>query len=265
MDVFGMAMQAILVGGLCAAAQPAGAEGATPYGYEYYAMRRGLDNCRIRFEREHTGRVAFLGGSITYNPGWRTMLVEHLEARFPDTEFDFIHAGIPSMGSTPGAFRLARDVLSAGRIDLLFVEAAVNDQVNGRTPAEHVRGMEGIVRHARIDNPSVDIVMMHFVDPEKIEAINRGETPEPVANHERVAAHYGTPSIDLAREVTERIRAGEFTWDDDFVDLHPSPFGQGVYYRSIVRLLDAAWGEPLAPDAAIAPRPLPPEPLDAKS
>ena len=52
------------------------------------------------------------------------------------------------------------------------------------------------------------------------------------------------PSIDLAREVTERIDAGEFTWDGDFKNLHPSPFGMSVYARSIERLFDAAWKQP---------------------
>ena len=52
------------------------------------------------------------------------------------------------------------------------------------------------------------------------------------------------PSIDLAREVTERIDAGEFSWDGDFKNLHPSPFGMSVYARSIERLFDAAWKQP---------------------
>jgi len=50
------------------------------------------------------GRVAFLGGSITHNPGWRDSVMKYLENRFPETDFEFIAAGIPSMGSTPGAF-----------------------------------------------------------------------------------------------------------------------------------------------------------------
>ena len=36
----------------------------------YHQNRDGLQNCHIKFEREKKGRVAFLGGSITHNPGW---------------------------------------------------------------------------------------------------------------------------------------------------------------------------------------------------
>jgi len=237
---------------------------ATPYGYDYYVLRGGLANCRVRFEREHEGRVAFLGGSITEGGAWRDMVSRELQRRFPRTRFDFINAGIASLGSTPGAFRFARDVLARGRVDLLFAEAAVNDETNGQTPREALRGMEGIVRHARLANPAMDIVLLHFVDPEKMAVIRRGATPAVIESHEKVADHYAAPSIDLAREVTERIHAGEFTWEKDFRDLHPSPFGHGVYFRSIQRLFDAAWKGRLPAGAAVEPYPFP-EPLDAKS
>ncbi|MCL4194097.1 MAG: hypothetical protein KJZ87_20335, partial [Thermoguttaceae bacterium] len=73
------------------------------------------------------------------------------------------------------------------------------------------------------------------------------------------------PSINLAQEVTERIEAGEFTWEKDFRDLHPAPFGHELYARSIARLFDAAWTGPLQAKAAVEPCHLPREPLDAKS
>ena len=238
-------------------------EPTTPFGYDYFQLRGGLGNCRVRFEREHAGRVAFLGGSITANPGWRDQVVAELKRRFPDTAFDFINAGIPSLGSTPGAFRFTRDVLARGPVDLLFAEAAVNDETNFQTAVEQVRGMEGIVRHARLSNPAVDIVVLHFADPQKLAVIGQGQVPEVIASHEKVAAHYQVPSIDLAREVSERIVAGEFTWEKDFRDLHPSPFGQELYARAIARLFAAAW-QGTAPDQP-QPYALPAAPLDRGS
>ena len=86
------------------------------------------------------------------------MVCDYLKQRFPGTEFEFINAGIPSTGSTPGAMRLVRDVLSKGMIDLLFEEAAVNDATNGISPKMQLRGMEGIVYHAIKSNPNMDIV-----------------------------------------------------------------------------------------------------------
>lgn len=207
----------------------------------YYTMRSGLDRAYRKIEQDKTGRVAFLGGSITYNPGWRDSVMQYLERRFADTEFQFISAGIPSMGTTPGAFRLERDVLAFGPVDLLFEEAAVNDATNGRTSEEQICGMEGIVRHVKYHNPSADILIIHFVDSDKMNDYRAGHVPEVIGNYERVANHYGLPSLNLAREVTDRIAAGEFTWEEDFKDLHPSPFGQGIYARSIIRFLEEAW------------------------
>jgi pimeloyl-ACP methyl ester carboxylesterase len=204
-------------------------------------FRGNIDNCRIKFEKYKKGRVAFLGGSITANPGWRDMVCNYLMKRFPYTKFEFINAGIPSLGSTPGAMRLDRDVLLKGTIDLLFVEAAVNDATNGFGPNQSLRGMEGIVGHALKSNPYLDIVMLHFADQDKLSDYNNGRVPEVIQQHEKVAEYYMIPSINLAKEVNDRILNGEFSWRDDFKDLHPSPFGQSVYFRTISHFFDMAW------------------------
>lgn len=206
----------------------------------FHTHRQSLENFQIAAQGEKA-RVAFLGGSITYNPGWRTKTVDYLEKQYPDTEFDFIHAGIPSMGSVSGAFRINDDVFSQGKVDLLFVEAAVNDKSIWEDGSMHIRGMEGIVRQAFLHNPKINIIMMHFVDPGKMKDYRAGNIPEVIQNHEKVAKHYNVSSINLAKEVTERIDAGEFTWKDDFKNLHPSPFGQEIYFSSIKTFLEDEW------------------------
>lgn len=225
---------------------------------DYFELRDGLSNSRIVFKQTKQGRVVFLGGSITNMKGWKERVAEDLKRRFPETKFDFINAGIPSTGSTPGAFRLECDVFRNGQVDLLFEEAAVNDSTNGRSDIEQTRAMEGIVRHARKLNPNIDIVIMHFVDPDKMKSYNQGKTPRVIQNHEKVAAHYKVPSINLALEVTERINRKEFTWEKDFKNLHPSPFGHALYGKTIARCFDAAWK-----DKATAEKPTP-YPLPSK-
>lgn len=229
--------------------------GTTPFGYNYHALRNGLPNALKTFKAGGTARVAFLGGSITQMKGWRDMVAENLQKRFPKTQFDFVHAGIGSLGSTPGAFRLDRDVLSKGRIDLLIAESAVNDSTNGHTDVEQVRAVEGIVRHAITANPECDVLLLYFVDPPKMDDIRKGQRPTVIRNHERVAAHYGLPSLDLAEEVTERIAAGEFSWEKDFKSLHPSPFGHEIYRKAIGRLFDAALELQANPSPTSAPGP----------
>jgi sialidase-1 len=234
-----------------------------PKGREYFQLRDGLNNSRVRFEKEKTGRVAFLGGSITAALGWREPLMRYLEKRFPDTKFEFIGAGIGSLGSVPHSFRLEQDVLSKGPIDLLFVEAAVNDASNHPDLTQQMlRGMEGVVRHARMANPNTDIVQMHFVMPPHMEDYNAGRVPAVIQQHEKVAVAYGNPSLDLALEVTDRINAGEFSWAEDFKGLHPAPFGNQLYANSISRMLEAAWKTPARP---VHPHAIPTQPLDPKS
>lgn len=204
---------------------------------QHINRRSGLTNAFNRFNTVKKGCVAFLGGSITEMNGWRNMIKESLKQRFPYTEFTFVEAGIGSTGSTPHAFRLQNDVLDKCTPDLMFVEAAVNDDTNGFTPEEQVRGMEGIVRHALKTNPDMDIAMLHFIYDPFIQPLQEGQQPDVIMNHERVANHYRIPSINLAQEIAERMAAGEFTWEE-FGGTHPSLYGHKYYAATINSLFD---------------------------
>ena len=217
----------------------------------FHSLRMGFQNSYLKFKNEKKGRVAFMGGSITEaSGGWRDKVCQYLKERFPETQFEFINAGIASTGSTPGAFRLADEVLSKGTIDLLFEEAAVNDRTNSFSQAAQIRGMEGIIRHALTTNPNIDIVMMHFVDPDKMADYRNNIEPNEIVMHNKVAVKYDVNTIELAKEVTQRIDAGEFTWKEDFKDLHPSPFGQEVYFQAIKSILMEGF-EKIDPSATI--------------
>jgi hypothetical protein len=241
-----------------AASQPDPAAG------RWFALGGGLLNARVRFQKDLSGRVAFLGGSITAAEGWRDMTCRALCKRYPRTRFDFINAGIPSIDSTGDAFRLTRDVFSRRDVDLLFVDASVNDFHNERTARERIRAMEGIVRQARSMNPAIDIVFLCFADRAYLEPIWSGRTPPVIASHMKVARHYRIASINLAKEVADRIKAGRFAWEK-FRDCHPSPFGHRLYAGSIKRMLDAAWSGPLPEGAAVKAHAMPARRLDPKS
>ena len=125
-----------------------------------------------------------------------------------------------------------------------------------------LRGMEGVVRHIRLANPLTDIVQMHFVMPTHMQDYKSGKTPTAIAQHEKVAAAYGNATLNLALEVTDRINAGQFSWDKDFKGLHPSPFGHQLYANSVALMLNAAFAKP-SPESA-RPHPLPAA-LDSQS
>ncbi len=221
-------------------------------------LRGNLDHCRRQFLTEKKGTIAFLGGSITEMNGYRPMVCDILRRRFPQTDFKFINAGISSTCSTTGAFRLLSDV---GPVDLLFVEFAVNDdQDAAHTRVECIRGMEGIIRHARLLNPNVDLIVTHFVNEGMLQTLQTGGTPLTIEAHETVASHYEVPTIRLAEEVAGEITAGKLTWQQ-YGGVHPAPYGNAICAGMIDELLNRAWRD--VPDASGKPPPrsLPP-PLD---
>ena len=229
-----------------------------PAAREYFQLRDGLAISKSKFLTQKTGRVAFLGGSITYNGGWRDELMNYLQKKFHDTQFEFIAAGIPSVGSNGHAFRMESDIFSAGPVDLLFVEAAVNDISNipGK-PDLMLRSMEGVIRQARAANPLTDIIQMHFVSAESLKDHAEAKVPEAVGQHEKVAQHYGCVSLDLTRECADRIAARELTWAGEFQsNVHPPPYGQRLYSNSMMRMLDAGYSTTDKPKPHATPKSL---------
>jgi lysophospholipase L1-like esterase len=237
---------------------------ATSFFGDNVQLRGSLTNSRIRFEREKKGTVAFMGGSITEMNGYRPMVCDILKKRFPATDFKFVDAGIGSTCSTTGAFRLMADVFAQGPVDLFFVEFAVNDdQDAAHTRAECIRGLEGIIRHARQINPNIDIVVTFFVNEGMLKTLQSGQTPLTIEAHETVAKHYEVSTINLAKEAAEEITAGKLTWKQ-YGGVHPAPYGNAIGARMIDELFSRAWAAPLAADAALKAYPNP-EPIDPLS
>ncbi len=225
--------------------------------------RGSLNNSRLQFEKHKQGHVAFIGGSITEMNGYRPMVCEILKRRFPNTKFAFTDAGIASTCSTTGAFRLETDVLAKGPVDLFFIEFAVNDDQDAAHARRMcIRGMEGIIRRARAHNPQMDVVITYFTNPGMVKTIQGGAEPISSSSHEKVAVHYGVSTIDLAREVAQRISAGTLTWQQ-YGGTHPAPLGNGICAGMIDDLMSTAWKDPLPAGAEKSPHPMPEKPLDA--
>ena len=225
-------------------------------------IRSGLPNAHLQFEQHKKGCVAFLGGSITEMEGYRPMVCASLKKRFPNTEFNFIAAGISSTCSTTGAFRLESDVLSKGSVDLLFVDSAVNDdQDANHTRDEVIRALEGIVRHARRSNPNIEIVFTYFVNEGMLKTLQEGKTPLTIEAAEAVAEHYAVPSILHAKEVAREITAGTMDWKK-YGGVHPAPAGNAICAALIDKLFDMSWNVPQTAVAAPAAHANPPKPLD---
>ena len=224
-------------------------------GDKNFTLRGDMRNSRIQFERNKRGHVAFIGGSITEMDGYRPKVCTMLQERFPETEFTFTDAGIGSTCSDTGAFRLRRDVLSKGPLDLLFVEFAVNDDQDGQQAYNNaLRGMEGVIAQARAHNPNVDIVMTFFVNENILGKLRVGQTTDSVAAHGKVAEHYGVSVNNLAQELADLVNAHKMDWKK-FGGTHPNNYGNTMCATMIRNALLKTWAKPLAADAVPLPYP----------
>lgn len=220
---------------------------------------RGVSNFIARMEKEQKAHVAFLGGSITQNSSGHTKMVpEWLKQKWPNVEFTITNAGLSSTCSTTGAFRVNRDVLSKGQVDLLIVEFAVNDDqdaMHDNTTA--IRGLEGIIRQYFAANPTGDVISVQFVNPGILAKAGKGEEAASVAAHKAVARHYDIPSVDVGLALAREIEAGKMTWEDDYKDTHPNPIGYQFASDLITKVIeDTVSGE--TPQTVALPEPLDP-------
>ena len=165
--------------------------------------RGGLPNFLSKIQKGENVRVAYLGGSITAQPGWRVYSLEWMKERFSRTNFEEIHAAIGGTGSNFGVFRLHEHVLQFNP-DLLFVEFAVND---GNAPPERIiRAMEGIVRQTWEANPYTDICFVYTIQGDLLEMETKGKLPESAQTMEKVADKYGIPSVNFGFEIAQQVK-----------------------------------------------------------
>jgi lysophospholipase L1-like esterase len=239
------------------------AQGLLAFQSENVTTRGTFSNSRLAFEKKKAGRVAFMGGSITEMNGYRPMVSKWLEERFSKTKFEFINAGISSTCSTTGAFRLRRDVLDHGPIDLFFIEFAVNDdQDAGHSKEACIRGMEGLIRQVREKSPKTDVVVTYFVNQGMLEQLKQGKVPLPMAAHERVLEKYGISRVHLARELAHQIKQGSFSWKK-FGGTHPKEPGNRLCANMHAQMLDKAWAGKMPNE--FENKKLPAQPIDENS
>ncbi len=165
--------------------------------------RGGLPNFFAKIARGDSLKVAYLGGSITAQDGWRVLSLRWLNERFPLARFSEINAAIGGTGSDFGVFRMNDHVLKF-KPDLVFVEFAVNDS---NTPPEKItRSMEGIVRQIWQHDPHTDICFVYTIEEQSVEALLKGQSRQSVETMEAVAGKYQVPCINFGCEVVRMVK-----------------------------------------------------------
>ncbi|MGE9290516.1 MAG: GDSL-type esterase/lipase family protein [Puniceicoccales bacterium] len=172
---------------------------------EEFIQRDGLPNFFHKIEQNQPVTIAYLGGSITAQKGWRVLSQKWLEDTFPDSSFNGVHAAIGGTGSELGVFRVEADALST-EPDLLFVEFAVNDYRGN--PEDTLRAMEGIVRKTWQKSPETDICFVYTLTSRESKEVANGKAKQSTSVMEAVADHYGIPSIHLGLKAAQMEKEG---------------------------------------------------------
>lgn len=252
-----------------ALALPAADRGRPDTSVREVVLRDGIGAFTAKAESGAPVTVAYLGGSITEMNGWRNLTTAWLRQAFPKAQVKEVAAAIGGTGSDLGVFRVGHDALSHSP-DLLFVEFATNDR--GKSSETIVRQIEGIVRQTWAKDAGTDIVFVYTITHHAVPEYAKGGTQPTVEAMEKVAAHYGIPSVDFGYRVMDELNAGRLVMSMKEIEtavpketpardkvlaeklakegkilfakdgVHPAMPGHGFYLKSVQNLFAKAKG-----------------------
>jgi len=157
---------------------------------------------------------------------------------------------------------MKHDVLDR-KPDLVLIDFASDDATTD--PVQIWRSVEGMVRIAWEQDPDVDILFLYALRKGFEEDYATGLAPATVSAYEKLAEHYGVPSINMGYDIAEMAKQGKAvlkasepageTAPDAVVfstdGVRPSAAGNELYAATIIDGLTA-----LAENAAAAPHTL---------
>ena len=176
--------------------------------------------------------VAVIGGSITEgysSSGADTCYAAYFrdwwQERFPQTNVNYINAGIGGTPSYLGVHRVQEDVLDYTP-DVVIVEFSVNDG----NDAFYQKSYDNLVRRI-LKEEQQPAVMLLFTTQD-----NGTSAQE---NDSLVGFRYRLPMLSYGNAVLPAIEAGEFTWSDISPDsVHPNDRGHAIIGEILYRYLN---------------------------
>lgn len=172
-----------------------------------FAPRNGLGNFFAKVNAKRPVKVAVFAGGGHAQGGWRGGVARWLRERYPGVEVSDVDASICGCvrGSTFSVFRFAHDVLNK-KPDVVFLDFAVDD---AEVSVEATwAAAEGMIRQAWKADPNLDLVLAYSFKPGFEESYGQGISPSPVTACEKLADHYGIPSINMGCRVAAMAKEG---------------------------------------------------------
>lgn len=243
---------------------------------DYFEVRGGVPNSQHFFQADRVGNqyLFFIGNSVLAGTGLKDPELRYSAQMVRGFKKHFPAAGIIEKrntqpgGSWFGLFRCSRgqpvfgEVIASGHLAIL--DFAADDR--GADLAEAGASIEGVVRQITRYRATHSMILVYTLTPEMLQAYRAGQTPEYIRLSERIADHYGIPSLNLARYAAGKILAGEISFEAFSPDgVNPTDAGAKIYAEAVASFADALMTAHPVPEKATPmklPVPLFPETND---
>ena len=183
-----------------------------------FQLREGIGRTLRKLEAGGDVRIGFFGGSITAMFGWRNAILAKLRKDYPKANVIEINASQGGAGSRVGAYRMEHDLLHT-KCDLVIFEYATNDTED--SPQSIVRSMEGCVRKAWAKYPEMDLMFVYTMNMSQFESYAQGRISHTAYVHDRVADHYGIPTVNFCPRLMKLIKDGKWIYmRSEFLEQH---------------------------------------------
>lgn len=171
----------------------------------YFEKRGGLDNARVDLRADKTG-YQWLSFAAYEDSWWRKGTLYDYPAQI-EREIKASFGGNPSCRKTGYASDLWwAQYRPGGRVSsthtVCWDSNVLKDAVKV-DPEVAARQFETIVRQAMVYNPRQSWFVVHGDDPDIVAVYKAGGVPQTVEVAETVAAHYGLPTLDLAKAAAD--------------------------------------------------------------
>ena len=197
--------------------------------------------------------VAVIGGSITQGSSaskpensYASIMKSWWEKTFPQTQINFVNAGLGGTDSYLGVHRMDTDLL-AFKPDFVIVEFSVNDEDLNFYKATY----ENLVRRILLQENNPAVLLLYMTQ-------DNGTSAQ--ANHLYTGFNYKLPQISYHDMIMKQIDAENIKWTDISPDnIHPNDKGHAICGELIWKYLNsvyAALDEPSEPDVIAKTQPL---------
>ena len=217
-----------------------------------------------RAEKGESLTVVFFGGSLTWGANasdpavtsFRGLTMKMLQEKYPHARWKFADAAIGGTGSTPGVFRMERDVLRH-KPDLIILDFTLNDGLSGSPEGFHDRKNQSYEAILRLALQHDAAILPVFLTDRKSVMLPDLSTLKRRLEHIRLCHEYSLEYADVLGVMNQACISGrldiDLLWPPELFDItHPHDAGYAVYadcfFKEWQRISSAPEKVPVIPE-----------------